>query len=155
MMVASKAAIPMVLLVCLVACTTVTETPSVDMSVMSDDQQAALADGMVSHDEYQAGFTRFQACLSSLGFEILVDGETNSTILYSVPDAAVQSGADAGCYDLEFRHIDGMWQVDHEDTSHSAEDLRDCLVAHEISPQETLQEMAQQLEDAGIDTADC
>lgn len=122
---------------------------------VSVEQQASLGDGEISQDEYRAGFRRFQACLAAAGYEILLQGESNSTIQYSLPAAAVDSGTDAVCYDREFHQIDQMWQLAHEDTSHSADVLRECLSENGIAPKETLREMADQLADAGISQSTC
>lgn len=121
----------------------------------SAQQLAAMSDGEITSDEYQAAFQRYQSCLAAEGYDILVDGENNATIDYSIPSAAVDSGVEGDCYDQEFRQVDVTWQVAREDSSRSAEFIRDCLIANGVAPGESLQGMVQQLREAGIDTTSC
>jgi hypothetical protein len=75
----------------------------------SDGQAAALADGVVTHEEYLAAFQRFADCMAEAGFDI--HGEVDGRLMsYSVPDAAVLSGDDHRCYGAEFLEVDVRWQ---------------------------------------------
>jgi hypothetical protein len=77
-------------------------------------QEEALADGVVSREEYVAGFERYRACLTALGFE-MYSGDTSAEIIgYSIEGAAGQSGAANRCYESEFHLVDMEWQVAHE-----------------------------------------
>jgi hypothetical protein len=121
----------------------------------SAHQRAALADDRVTREEYDAAFELFSACVRKAGFEVLVQGESNETIAYSVTETAVTSGVEGECYDTEFRMIDVVWQMSHVDTSEATTQLRECLEAHGIRPANTTEEVAQQLADAGIGLGSC
>lgn len=155
-MVAARLAWPVILILAMAGCAApAAPSDPVRVEGISSEQQAALADGEVSEDEYQEGFRRFQACMSDAGYELLVPEQQGIIIEYSIPQAGVDSGADAECYDREYRELDMMWQLAHQDSSPTAEVLRDCLVAHGIPPEDTVNEMVDQLEDAGIEQSEC
>lgn len=73
----------------------------------SAQQSAALADGVVTDDEYRAGWDRYAACLLDAGFDI---GRSpgNSP---GVPVEAADSGVDMTCYVSEFEQLDMAWQL--------------------------------------------
>lgn len=82
----------------------------------SAEQTAALADGVVSREEYVAGFDRYAACMAAAGFT--VGGNRESEIIaYSLSSEAVSSGADDQCYGFEFGQLDMEWQLAHPQTS--------------------------------------
>jgi hypothetical protein len=139
----------------LAACSPQPSTPGIEDETLSIEQSAAISDGEVSADEYEAGFQRYRACLQEAGYELLINGEDNDTIQYGVPDAAVTSGADERCYVGEFQEIDRMWQLAREDTSHSAQVLKDCLTANGITPEDTMEELIAQLQTANIPLESC
>lgn len=87
-------------------------TPTV--SPVSTEQSQALADGVVTEDEYREGFARFEACLAEAGFALYAVDDTAAIIEYSVPGEAVWSGDDERCYSSEFVGLDIEWQVSHE-----------------------------------------
>lgn len=145
-----KALVGVVALLALAGCTAAPTSSGPIDSEVSAEQLAAVEDDEVTQDEYEAGFQRFRACMSAEGYEVIVSGEFNDTLNYAIPDAAVQSGVDEVCYTREFRLIDMAWQVAREDTSYSAQVLRDCLTENGITPEDTLKEMAQQAAEAGI-----
>lgn len=123
----------------------------------SPEQAAEIDDGVVTADEYETAFQRFRNCMSGAGFE-LADVEFNGLLYdYSVPDAAVVDGVDVECYDSEFRYVDMIWQGSDEvqNSSETAELLRECLQSRGIEPATTLEEMDEQMRDAGIDPAEC
>lgn len=125
-------------------------TPAVQPSAPSVSPSAP-----VTYDEYQAAFSRYSSCLESAGFSLLIHGEENQTIDYSVPGAAVEAGDDKRCYDAEFSAIDQAWQIQQLDTSESAAHLRDCLAEQGIVPAETYTEMLDQLTEAGLNPSVC
>lgn len=122
---------------------------------VSPAQASALADDDVSSDEYQESFRRYSDCLESEGYTLKIDKEVNSSIRFSVPAAAVDSGVDATCYGLEFQQVDMTWQIAHQDTSDDTKRLRECLVANGIEPKDTTEQISQQLVDAGIALESC
>ncbi|MEO8528890.1 MAG: hypothetical protein ABI435_07410 [Pseudolysinimonas sp.] len=80
---------------------------------VSAAQQAALADGVVTREEYLAGFDRYAACLAEAGY--VVGANRSDLILgYSVSDAAVRSGVEGRCYVAEFGQLDMRWQIAQE-----------------------------------------
>lgn len=84
---------------------------------MSDDQATAVADGVISSDEYESGFSRYRSCLEAEGYALVLDGKKNQSYQFGIPAEAVDSGVDARCYEHEFREIDIIWQLAHQDTS--------------------------------------
>lgn len=122
---------------------------------MSEAQIAELADGVVTSDEYHAAFDRFSACVTAGGFDLLVNGEEYDLIDYAIPGAARDAGVDEPCYFDEFAQVDTAWQLAHADTSYIAEVHRNCLIDNGITPEDTDEEMWQQMKDANIDPQSC
>ncbi len=122
---------------------------------MSSEHSAAINDGDISADEYEAGFRRYRGCLAAAGYDLVINEEFNDTISYGVPAAAVESGVDQECYETEFSKIDEMWQLAREDTSYSAQVLRDCLVANGVTPEDTMEELVEQIRESGIALESC
>ena len=118
-------------------------------------QMEALADGVVTREEYVAGFDRFAACMAGAGYPL--DGGNRAAIIISasMPSAAVDDGTDRRCYEPEFMDIDIAWQGAHQDDSETTQFLRDCLTAHGITPAHPRTEVDQQLKDNGIDYDEC
>jgi hypothetical protein len=122
---------------------------------MSEMQQSALADEVVSYDEYHDAFRRYSTCMESAGYTVERMGETNRVIDYRIPEAAGQDGTASVCYDRHFRFVDAAWQLSREDSSDQAAQYRDCLTAAGIQAKGTLHEMYDQLVGAGIDPLQC
>lgn len=80
-------------------------------------QQEALADGVVTREEYLAGFERYVACMADLGFVVSHGPLEQEVLSYSIPGTAGNSGAANRCYEAEFQLVDGEWQVAHQQTS--------------------------------------
>ena len=83
------------------------------------------------------------------------NGESNKLLLFSVPDAAVQSGVDDHCYPSEFQWVDTIWQDKRANYSNSARAYAACLTKVGIKPKATEQEKLKQLERAHIDPGEC
>jgi hypothetical protein len=80
-------------------------------------QLEALTDGVVSREEYIAGFERYVACMADLGF-VVSHGPLDLEVLsYSIPDEAGHSGAANRCYEAEFQQVDTEWQGAHPQVS--------------------------------------
>ncbi len=77
-------------------------------------QVEALADGVVTHDEFRAGFDRYAACLLAAGFEISAT-DVGQQMIGAIPSGAVDSGADLTCYVAEFQEVDMEWQIAHQE----------------------------------------
>lgn len=119
------------------------------------DQATAIADGVISANEYELGFTRYRLCLEAEGYALVLDGKRNQSYQFGIPAVAVESGVDARCYGDEFREIDILWQLSHQDTSDSTEAMRDCLREVGIEPEWSTAAVERQLLDAGIAPQDC
>jgi len=126
-----------------------------DDPAQSPAQQQALADGVVTADEYSAGFDRFAACMAEMGSPVIRIDRSGTVYDYSITEDAVSTGLDVQCYVAEFEQIDMDWQIANQDTSASTQILRDCLAARGIEPAYRTEEVVQQLRDAGVDLSAC
>jgi len=118
-------------------------------------QTEAMADGVITREEYVAGWDRYNACMVGAGYYIDGGNRDAPIILGSIPAAAVDDGTDRLCYEPEFQDIDMAWQIAHEDESETTQALRDCLTAHGIVPAYSRVDVDQQLAENGIDVLDC
>ena len=116
-------------------------------------QQAALADGFVSSDEYHAGFRRYEACVKKAGYEVLEQGEVGNVIQYGTPTVG-QKPIDA-CYVKEFQDLDALWQSENALSSPTFDRFRDCLTKAGITPSGTVDGIVAQLSAAHIDETQC
>jgi hypothetical protein len=121
----------------------------------SSAQVAAMADGAVTREEYDAGFQRFYDCMADQGFPVLFIDRSRDVISYSTTSDAASDGADMRCYIAEFEDVDGEWQVAHEDTSQTADWIRGCLINEGVLAEDTLAEMFEQLEDISLTPEGC
>ncbi len=128
-----------------------------DVSDASAEQAAEISDRKATAGEYQAAFQRYRECLSAAGYELSGVDLTNSVYEFGVPGAAVEDGADAECYQAEFRYVDMLWQSsdDVQNNSDTAHLYRECLQERGIEPGDTLEEMSEQLREAGIEPPEC
>lgn len=78
-------------------------------------QQGALADGVVTREEYVAGFERYVACMADLGFTVSYGDTDREIIGYTILGNSGDSGAANRCYEAEFHLVDVEWQVAHQD----------------------------------------
>ncbi|HLV04035.1 hypothetical protein [uncultured Georgenia sp.] len=81
-----------------------------DLSRASAEQVAEIEDGVVTPEEYQAAFERYEECLGAAGFELSEVTTADRVKRYTVPGDAVTSGADEECYRSEFHVVDRVWQ---------------------------------------------
>lgn len=127
-----------------------------DLSAASPEQAREIADRKATPAEYEAAFRRFQECMSAAGYPIGGAQHPNGLFIYSVPDAAVQSGVDWECYTPEFQFTDTQLQLQLEgDPSEGTLKLRRCLKAKGVTPGESWGEMTIQAEDAGVHVGEC
>ena len=80
----------------------------------SAEQTVALADGIVTRDEYLAAYDRFVGCLAVDGYQVYGDRDME-VISYSTEADAGESGALDRCYIAEFQLVDAHWQVSLEE----------------------------------------
>jgi hypothetical protein len=122
---------------------------------ISIQQKDALKDGQITWDEYQSGFKAYDACLTKKGYQLVNPHVKGDLMDFGVPGAAVDSGADDECYQFNWAQVDGAWQIDHEDTSESAQIIANCLQANGFTPVEKYADNLALLNKHGIDIADC
>ena len=79
----------------------------------SEAQAAALADGVVTREEYVAGLDRYMACMEASGWSVAVTDREAEVIEYSIE--AISGDDDARCYTAEFYELDMGWQVSREE----------------------------------------
>lgn len=136
-------------------------SPEVEMAAptagaeVSPAQQAEIADGVVTSEEYHEAFRRYAACLADGGFDIVVLGEDYDLIETRLEMAAVDAGVDGPCYESEYKLVDTQWQLDHIDTSYTAEVARRCLVDHGLEVPEHYADMVIRLEENGVPFSSC
>lgn len=128
--------------------------PPTQAPVTSKAQAAALADGRVTEAEYHQGFRRYAACLAAAGYELFQVNDRGVRIDFSVPSEAVDSGADKTCYEREFRAVDIQWQTTQDDPQ-LTDAYRRCLLANNLTPPSTQEEMIKILQQHGIDPGSC
>jgi hypothetical protein len=74
-------------------------------------QREALADGVVTRDEYLAGYDRFAGCMGALGYPLEFVDRSSDVIDYAYRAEAADQGVDELCYATEFDGVDSSWQV--------------------------------------------
>ena len=81
----------------------------------STEQREAMADGVVTREEYVAGFQRFVTCIEAGGWHVDGDwvGDNETVISYALPSGAVDDGTERNCYGPEFEELDTAWQQAH------------------------------------------
>lgn len=78
----------------------------------SEAQAAALADGVVTREEYLAGLDRYVTCMEASGWSVAVVDRAAELVEYSIE--ALSGDDDARCYTAEFYELDMAWQVSRE-----------------------------------------
>lgn len=102
------------------------------MKEPSAEQQAIMADGIVTRDEYEQGFRAYQACMTAAGESIIVTNMDAEIIEYY--GVAGDADVDIGCYTEHFESIDAEWQMVHADLTVHAAAYADCLKEHGFEP---------------------
>lgn len=118
-------------------------------------QEAAIADGVVTEDEYRAGFERYRACVEAGGYELHIIDLTGPLFEYGTPVEAEYEGVSGPCFALELEEIDMEWQDIVRDDGEYGRTLRECAIAHGLEPRETGHRIGQQLQEEGISLAVC
>lgn len=111
------------------------------ISASAPEQQAALADGIVSWDEHEAAIAATAECLTSRGVTVEVapaDGKRPSSIGFRV--ATVGEGEEArakldGCRDAHLTAIESVWLAQQADVARANAVagntyVADCLRSH-------------------------
>jgi hypothetical protein len=127
----------------------------------SAEQVAAIEDGVVTRDEYEAGFLRFEACMEKIGISLIGGVVSADVISYSyMPQGTVE---EENCYYAEYDQIDGAWQVENGDRKGDLDFLGTCLEKYGIDPDldpaekpsRQVESLESQVADAGIDLGTC
>ena len=121
----------------------------------SVEQQAAMADGVVTKEEYVAGFYRYAACIEENGWQISYVDTGSTFIGYTLSGKIDMVAENAQCYVPLFAEIDTAWMLANQDDTFGTIQLQACLRNHGIIPSESAAEVDQQLIDAGIAIEDC
>jgi len=79
---------------------------------LSDAQTQAIADGVITREEYEQGLDRYVDCMAAAGWTVDVFDRDAPVIEYRFEGPAVD--ADFLCYEVEFYRIDSTWQVSQE-----------------------------------------
>jgi len=80
-------------------------------SRMSAATRDALADGVITADEYDAAFNRFASCMESAGYPLGAIDKSINHYDFSISTTAVDLGIYGRCYSTEFMEIDVWWQI--------------------------------------------
>ncbi len=121
----------------------------------SSDQAAALADGSVTFEEYQAGYERFVNCAAEQGHTITYMSTTGNVIDYAMSTSSADSPEVQGCYSREFEGVDIGWQVSQDDNSETSQIMARCLEQWGMPVPETMAERMRALDAEGINFATC
>ena len=78
----------------------------------SQAQADALADGVVTREEYLAGLDRYVACMEASGWQVYGIDREADVVSYSIE--AISGADDLRCYAAEFSELDMGWQVSRE-----------------------------------------
>jgi hypothetical protein len=83
----------------------------------SAETVAALADGVVTREEYVASFERYRDCMADAGMPLEGTNTQGEIIQYTNSGESVDSGVEHQCYQREFAELDMQWQVEHPQMS--------------------------------------
>lgn len=121
----------------------------------SQQQLDAIADSVVTDEEYTAGYRAYVACLAEAGYEVVEYGRPDSIFEIGIPDAAVQSGADDTCYNTHFKAVDELWQFANPVWDENGPKLQACLAAAGLPTDGNENELQQRMVDNGLDLMAC
>jgi hypothetical protein len=99
----------------------------------SSAQSAALADSVVTRDEDEAAFSRYQGCMNALGRSV------KSTVNAVVPSMGFgdADGTSNRCYVTEWKAIDEQWQRQLRETDLGVKSIDACLATMGVTPDAT------------------
>lgn len=104
-------------------------------------QIAALADGEVTREEYEAGFQRYVDCMAADGYEVSSIEMGEQRIDYAILGDSVLDGTDDRCYGAEYKELDIEWQTEHEDNADVERTLRQCFADAGIPMEGTFEDI--------------
>jgi hypothetical protein len=120
--------------------------------------RAALADGRVTFDEYEAGFLRFKDCMANAGYPLKEVRFDQSTQLYLY--VTTGNGTADGCYSSDFEPLDMAWQGNRDRPGNIDVKVlswyHDCLVEAGVSVDGVAEEgYLALMEQNGVDVGQC
>ena len=90
-------------------------------------QKAAVADGVITRQEYVAGWQRLAACVAQAGFDMVPP--STDVVEYPVGvSSETQAVYDHDCWPREYKRVDEIWQQE------TATRATSCLIANGFSP---------------------
>jgi len=111
-------------------------------------QKAALADGSVTRDEYEAGYLRALGCMGQAGFD-MIPVPLNELVLHAGTSGAEDPTWSHSCYPREFKQIDSVWQLEIEKAATA------CLARIGVTPAHDGTEWDDQLSQHGLTPQEC
>ncbi len=111
-------------------------------------QKAAVADGVVTRQEYLDGYARLVGCMGQAGFE-MGSLPANEVVLHYALTEAQRPTFDHECYPREFEQIDVIWQGQVEERATA------CLAGIGVAPARDGTEWDDQLRQHGLDPVNC
>lgn len=127
--------------------------PELESVPMSAEQQAALADGIVTEEEYLAGFDRYRACVRDRGFDLELVERRGPFMSYAHSEEA-RPDADE-CFWREYQELDTSWQLGHQEDTEQFAAVNYCLEVEGHATGSTMAEAENLLAEAGITFPDC
>lgn len=129
--------------------------------ILSDRTLVDLADGTVTEDEFQAAFERYRSCLRQEGYELENIHQNGPFVGYSTPAAAVESGADDGCFFSEYFAPLTIWERLNQEENERQNGIHRCAYEHDLDTSTEsghpmpVADMERLLVEAGVDPASC
>ncbi|QGH68223.1 hypothetical protein [Pseudactinotalea sp. HY158] len=120
---------------------------------MSPEQTSALADAVVTEEEYLAGFERFRACVRDGGFDLESVTRHGPLVWYEYTEEARPTADE--CYWREWQELDGSWQIGHPDATEEFEALNYCLELDGHHTGTTIEEVEKLFAESGLDRQTC
>lgn len=108
----------------------------------------------VTAEAYEAAYADFASCMKEAGVPLVNETMTGAIHDYAYPATEEGEAAYDKCYP-DFQTADIGWQVANEWNSPTQVALRGCLVDAGVEPARTMDEVWQQILDAGIDPTEC
>lgn len=93
--------------------------------------------------------------MEKAGYETKLLPQTDQSLSFSIPEAAIKNGKYERCYGYYWKQIDIEWQVLNEDTSDTAQAMQKCLSARGVSPKPHVGQMLKQLVSIGVSLDQC
>lgn len=127
--------------------------PELEGMPMSPEQTSALADGVVTEEEYLAGFERLRTCVRDGGFELERVKRHGPLVTFEHSKEARPTADE--CYWREWQQLDASWQIGHPDATEEFEALNYCLDLDGQRTGTTIDEVERLFAESGLDRQTC